>query len=28
MPRVTIGMTTYNVEKYLPLALDSMLAQD
>ena len=27
-PRVTIGMTTYNVEQYLPLALESMLAQD
>jgi hypothetical protein len=27
-PRVTIGMTLYNVERYLPLALDSVLAQD
>ncbi|GGM19062.1 glycosyltransferase family 2 protein [Dactylosporangium sucinum] len=27
-PRVTIGMTTYNVERYLPQALESMLAQD
>lgn len=27
-PRVTVGMTLYNVERYLPLALDSLLAQD
>lgn len=27
-PRVTVGMTLFNVEKYLPVALDSLLAQD
>jgi glycosyltransferase involved in cell wall biosynthesis len=27
-PRVTVGMTLYNVERYLPLALDCVLAQD
>lgn len=27
-PRVTVGMTLYNVERYLPLALDALLAQD
>ena len=27
-PRVTLGVTTYNVERYLPSALDSLLAQD
>jgi glycosyltransferase involved in cell wall biosynthesis len=27
-PRVTIGMTLYNVERYLPDALDAALAQD
>lgn len=27
-PRVTIGMTLYNVERYLPAALDAALAQD
>jgi glycosyltransferase involved in cell wall biosynthesis len=27
-PRVTLGVTTYNVERYLPGALDSLLAQD
>jgi glycosyltransferase involved in cell wall biosynthesis len=27
-PRLTVGMTLYNVEHYLPLALDALLAQD
>jgi hypothetical protein len=27
-PRVTVGFTTYNVARYLPLAFDSILAQD
>ncbi len=27
-PRVTVGITTYNVARYLPLAFDSLLAQD
>jgi glycosyltransferase involved in cell wall biosynthesis len=27
-PRVTIGVTTYNVERYLATSLDSLLAQD
>ena len=27
-PRVTLGVTTYNVERYLPTALDSLLAQE
>jgi glycosyltransferase involved in cell wall biosynthesis len=27
-PRVTLGFTTYNVERYLPQAFDAVLAQD
>ena len=27
-PRVTLGVTAYNVERYLPLAFESVLAQD
>lgn len=27
-PRLTVGMTLYNVERYLPQALDALLAQD